>query len=286
MKNKIILAGVIGAVLSAPGGYAATATTKTLATKGYVDSAVIYTKGYADDVAEDVIRAANMYTDDTVSGAIQDAINGTGEEGDNKVFATVATTGNYGDLEGKPTLGTAAAESKEYFEVAGTAAGLASNYATAQQGTNANTALSALGSYTGENAVSTAIDSKQNIISAIAGATSEDSGRVLKIDGSGNVVLGADLNTEVDIEGKADKLKVESFTPGSIATIAEDGQYVASDVSLVTITNRLDTVSETVEGLLPNAQGNDGKLLSVTSGDGTLGWVDLSTTTDNFIEPN
>lgn len=89
--------------------------------------------------------------DKPISTATQSALNAKADSAD---LATVATTGAYGDLSGKPTLGTAASTN-------------ATDYATAAQGAKADTALQSV--VAGANVTIDNTDPRNPIISSSGG---------------------------------------------------------------------------------------------------------------------
>lgn len=113
-------------------------------------------------------------------------------------LATVATTGDYSDLSGKPTLGTASAENVGYF-------------ATAAQGALADSAVQPadLASYATTAAVAAGYQPLDADLTAWAGVTSSANGRSL--------VSAADyaaMRALLDLEAGTDFLSVSAIAAG------------------------------------------------------------------------
>jgi hypothetical protein len=203
MTYKFLLAGAVS-VLAIGAANAA-----TVATEGFVRSAVDYAVGESNDYTDTVVgnlatvATSGSYNDLTDLPAMPTAIKPNWD----------APLGDAAEILNRPTLGTAAGADIGDFDAAGSAAAALSN---------ANT-------YT-DSQLQTGLANKQDVIPA----TAADSGKVLKIDSTGALVLGTDNEgTTTDISGKANlESTVGADQAGYIATVDAAGQYVRGPMKL------------------------------------------------------
>ncbi|MCL2017529.1 MAG: hypothetical protein FWG80_02025 [Alphaproteobacteria bacterium] len=200
MKNKLIFAGAMGAILMSVG--AAYAADPVIATEQFVRSGIEHAKSHANTAAASAESAANLYTDTAIQGldlenTLDDYVTKTElnttirDHVQEKVGEAIET--KVSTLE--DSLGTAAYVGTESFDAAGSAATVQSNlntfqnrdagFATAAQGTLANTALQA-----GNNVSELTNDAGYLTSAALTGLVHEDdlscaAGQMLLSTGSG-----------------------------------------------------------------------------------------------------
>lgn len=161
-------------------------------------------------------------------------------------LATVATSGDYGDLLNKPTLGTAAAANATDFDAAGSAATVDAKIGTLSSltTTDKTDVVSAINEV---NGLSTTALQSSDITTGSTNGTIAVSGTDVSVYGLGSAAYTSSTDYATSAQGgKADT----AIQPGDLATVATTGSYndlsdkptIPSTANFVT-TNTAQTIS-------------------------------------------
>lgn len=228
--------------------------------------------------------AAEAYTDTAIAGLGSGdvaTVDGIAPDGTGNVdlgLATVARSGDYADLIGTPTLGTAAAASTGDFDAAGSAAAAQAAAISASQPVDGDlSAIAALTTTDYGRAFLTLAN--QGSLMALLGSASDTAQGIVELATNTEALTGTDTVRAVTPAGvKAVIDALINSAPGTLDTLGEIAAQLASDESAVS------ALTTTVAGKLAKAS-NLSDLLDVSVARTNLGLGDIATHSVSEFQP-